>query len=324
MARRTTDADEKRTHSVSKAGGEERARWKRALFYAAIPLAWVLLPLALEGTLVLVGYGDDARLFDTFDPGLTTDNPEYVGRFYSFRDPGDGVQRSNLFLEQKEASRLRVFVVGGSAAQGFPFQRNHSFTAVTQSALRSLGMDIEILNLGNSAMTSYYLREVLPELPRYRPDLVVVYAGHNEYYGTPSTFTGGTHALRLLLLRLKRFRSVQLVEALIHRAIAGDGSGPDTTLMERRFASALFPLDSARDQRVAHRFVRNLEAGLSPLIEDGVPVLVFEPVSNLVSMPPFRSVAARPRAGADGLADIGVVAGRVGLHLREQQGSVLE
>jgi hypothetical protein len=94
-----------------------------------------------------------------------------------------------------------------------------------------------------------------------------------------------------------------LLEALIRRAIAGDGSGLDTTLMERRFAAALFPQDSARDRRVADRFVHNLDAGLHPLIENGVPVLIFEPVSNLVSMPPFRSVADHPDAGSDGPAE---------------------
>jgi lysophospholipase L1-like esterase len=302
MAGRKKDAEKTRTRSISEVGREVREPWKRALFYSAIPLAWVLLLLALEGTLVLTGYGDDARLFDDFPPGLLTDNPEYVGRFYSARDPGGGVQRSNLFLEPKEASRLRVFVVGGSTAQGFPFQRNQSFTAVTQSALRSLGMDVEILNLGNSAMTSYYLREVLPELPGYEPDLVVIYAGHNEYYGTPSSFTGGTHALRLLLLRLKSYRSVQLLERLIQWSMAWGESGTDTTLMERRFAAAQFPPDSGRDQRVADRFVENLDAGLRPLIEDNVPVLIFEPVSNLISMPPFRSVADRPGPNVDGLA----------------------
>jgi len=290
--------------------------WKGALFYSAIPLAWVLLPLALEGMLILVGYGDNARLFDTFDPGLVTDNPEYVRRFYSVRDPGGGVQRSNLFLEPKEASKLRVFVVGGSTAQGFPFQRNHSFTAVAESALRSLDMDVEIVNLGNSAMTSYYLRDVLRELPAYEPDLVVIYAGHNEYYGTPSSFTGGTHALRLLLLRLRTFRSVQLLERLIQWAIPGRESEPDTTLMERRFAMALFPLDSARDQRVAERFVANLDAGLRLLIEDSVPVLIFEPVSNLISMPPFRLASNGPGHDPDGLETGGERGGALDLYLQ--------
>jgi lysophospholipase L1-like esterase len=318
MVRDKKDAEEDPTASGSRSGREVRVPWKRVLFYSAIPLAWIVPLLALEATLVLVGYGDDAHLFDTFDPGLVTDNPEYVGRFYSLRDPVGGVQRSNLFLEPKQASRLRVFVVGGSTAQGFPFQRNHSFTAVTESALRSLGMDVEILNLGNSAMTSYYLREVLPALPRHEPDLVVIYAGHNEYYGTPSSFTGGTHALRLLLLRLKTFRSVQLLEDVIHRAIGGGGSGPDTTLMERRFAAALFPQDSARDRRVADRFVHNLDAGLRPLIEDGVPVLVFEPVSNLVSMPPFRSVADRPDAGSEAPGSEGEQGGALDLYRQLQ------
>jgi len=297
-----------------------REPWKRAVFYAAIPLTWVLVPIALESALVLVGYGDDARVFDTLDPGLVTDNPEYVQRFYSVRDPGGGVQRSNLFQEPKAPSRLRVFVVGGSTAQGFPFQRNHSFTAIAESALQSLGIDVEILNLGNSAMTSYYLRDVLPDLSMYEPDLVIVYAGHNEYYGTPSNFTGGTHTLRLLLLRLRALRSVQLLERLIQGSISRPEPGAYTTRMELRFDAALFPLDPTRDQRVADRFVENLDVGLRPLIDENVPVLVFEPVSNLISMPPFRSVAHRTGPDPDGFEVGGGQGGALDLYRQLQAG----
>src|SRR5690606_25363071 len=121
--------------------------------------------------------------------------------------------KSNLFAAEKPPSRLRIFVVGGSTAQGYPYQRNHSFTAIAQAALRSVGADVEVVNLGNSAMSSYYVREVLGDLPEYEPDAVVVYAGHNEYYGTPSIFTGGSHTTRMALLQLKKYRSVQLLES---------------------------------------------------------------------------------------------------------------
>jgi lysophospholipase L1-like esterase len=267
----------------------DRPRLKTILFAGVFPVLWILVLASLEVALTLLDYGRDDSLVERIEPGLVTDNPDHIRRFFPWSEGADRSQRSNLFPELKHPRNYRVFVVGGSTAQGFPYQRNHSFTAIAQAALRSLGMDVDVVNFGNSAMSSYYVREVLRELVALEPDLVVVYAGHNEYYGTITAFTGGSHPLRLALLRMKEFRTVQLLEDLISTARRRPDGGVGTTPMEQRFAEAAFPPDEVRDARVADLFVRNLSAGLRPLIARGVPALVFEPVSNLVSMPPFRS-----------------------------------
>jgi lysophospholipase L1-like esterase len=186
--------------------------------------------------------------------------------------------------------------------QGFPFQRGQSFSQIAGAALAAQGVEIEIINLGVSAVSSYYVREVLREIGRYDPDLVVVYAGHNEYYGSPSMFTGGTHLTRLAILKLHNLRSVQLFETALVRA-TGRKAAPWETLMAERFAEHLHPLDQKRDEEVADLFVRNLRIGAAPLLRKEIPFLIFEPVSNLVSMPPFRSApVATSGTGGDTLS----------------------
>ncbi len=269
----------------------------RLYFWLVIPLLWVLILVGLEVGLRLVGVGYETALFEPVDPGLLVDNTDYTRRFYSLYDRPELVQKSNLFPAEKPPGRLRVFVVGESTAQGFPFQRNHSFTGIAQAGLRAAGVDVEVLNVGNSAMTSYYLREALRDIVAYEPDFVAVYAGHNEYYGTPSMFTGGSHASRLAVLWLRKFRTVQALEGLLAGLLRNDA--PTNTLMERRFGEGLFPPDSARDARVAELFLRNLEAGLSPLQRAGVTTAIFEPVSNLIDMPPFREVDGSDPEGSE-------------------------
>lgn len=277
-------------------------RLKKILFAATIPILWVIVFAVIELGLTLAGVGYPGRLFVSPDEGILVDNRDYIRRFYPVTDPPPFIEKSNLLEEEKSPGRKRVFVVGGSTAQGFPYKRNHSYTAMSQAALRSAGLNVEIVNLGNSAMSSYYVRDVLRELPRYEPDMVVVYAGHNEYYGTPSSLSGGNEFSRNVLLRLKKLRTVQLLGSLI-RKVSTASKANDTSLMERRFSEALFPPDPARDSAVAELFVRNLDSGLRPLLDEGVTVSVFEPVSNLIGMPPFRGLEADSGGGAGAASD---------------------
>lgn len=288
---RKQSSDEKKAATVpaapAKADGVPSVR--RRYFWLLIPLSWVLILVVLEGSLRIAGFGQSSALFVPVDSNRLVDNSDYTRRFYSLYNPSEPVQKSNFFAAEKRPGSLRVFVVGGSTAQGYPFQRNHSFSAIAQAALRAAGVDAEVLNVGNSAVSSYYVRETLHDIGEYQPDFVAVYAGHNEYYGTPSMFTGGTHWTRLAVLHLRKYRTVQAIERLVARLVAR--KPPSQTLMTRRFEEGLFPPDSARDREVGELFIRNLRAGLTPLLKAGVATAVFEPVSNLIDMPPFREAA---------------------------------
>jgi len=261
---------------------------RKFLFPLLILLLWCGFFGSIEGALRLAGYGYDTSLFLDVEGGIRIDNPETTIRYFPAADNPDPARPSNLFLVEKSPGSFRVFVVGESTAQGFPYQRGHSFAQIAGEALGAQGIGVEVINLGNSALSSYYVREVLGDIARYSPDLVVVYAGHNEYYGSPSNFTGGTHLTRLATLKLRKLRSFQLLEAGVIR-MTGRDAAEGTTLMEQRFAEFLHPLDEAKDEVVANLFLNNLKRGAAPLLRDQIPILVFEPVSNLVSMPPFRS-----------------------------------
>ena len=269
----------------------------RRYFWLVIPLSWVLILGGLEGGLRAAGFGHSSALFLPVDSLTLVDNSDYTRRFYSLYDRAELVQKSNLVPAKVQPGRLRVFVVGESTAQGYPFQRNHSFSAITQAALRASGVDVEVLNVGNSAMTSYYLREALADVATYQPDFVAIYAGHNEFYGTPTMFTGGSHWTRLVTLHLKKYRTVQAIEQLAAKLVRSDESSEP--LMARRFEEGLFPPDPERDRMVGELFIRNLAAGLKPLGRAGVKAAVFEPVSNLIDMPPFRDAASTLTASTE-------------------------
>jgi len=131
-------------------------------------------------------------------------------------------------------------------------------------------------------MTSWYVRDAAPKLLRYDPDFVVVYVGHNEYYGLLGEASGGNDFSKKLFLLFQESRLLQQVYNLITPAIE-----EDQTLMSQLYQNTLFPKDDQRDMEIANRFIDNLKTGLEPFYSRGIPVLIFSPVSNLISMPPF-------------------------------------
>jgi len=43
--------------------------------------------------------------------------------------------------------------------------------------------NIEVINTGITAVNSYTLWDLTDDIIEQKPDLVIIYAGHNEYYG---------------------------------------------------------------------------------------------------------------------------------------------
>jgi lysophospholipase L1-like esterase len=89
------------------------------------------------------------------------------------------------FDKIKKENAFRVFVLGGSSTAGWPYVPNAAFSRHIKRRLELLypKNTIEVINLGISAINSYSLRDFIPGIIKQQPDLVIIYAGHNEYYG---------------------------------------------------------------------------------------------------------------------------------------------
>ena len=104
--------------------------------------------------------------------------------FFAARDrPGYADQ--SVFLMPKPATTFRIFLVGESAAKGYPQPPNLSMGSFLQAMLQDLNPNkkIELLNMGTTGVSTFPLVYMTKELVRYSPDLIIVYAGNNEFYG---------------------------------------------------------------------------------------------------------------------------------------------
>lgn len=273
--------------------------WRQRLLLLLVAAAGTAAALAAaEAGLRLAGYGHGYPLFVEYEPkpSYLIPNPR-IGRRY-FPDPRNAPSpHHDLFHAEKEESDFRVFVQGGSAAAGFPYYHGGAFSRMLERRLQESlpGRNVEVVNVALGATNSYTVLDLAEEIVAQEPDAVLVYAGHNEYYGAygvASTVSLGRRpALIRAYLELRRFRLVQLLGSTVRavRGLFGAGeSARPRTMMERLARDELVRYGSDRWRAGVRQFRRNLDALLGLYRESGVPVLVGTLSSNLRDQPPFR------------------------------------
>ena len=198
---------------------------RRRLFLVITLLVPLLLAGAAEGLLRLTGVGALEPLFVPVEaaPGFLQPNPAAVQRF--FPDPRRAPDVSidtTWFPAAKAPGTLRIFVQGESSAAGFPYGRWASPAALLQQRLQRAYPDrnVEVINTGMAAVTSYVLLDFADEIIAMQPDAVVVYAGHNEYLGIGGVGSSLASARSPTLARgIVKLRRLHLYRAL-ERAFA--------------------------------------------------------------------------------------------------------
>jgi lysophospholipase L1-like esterase len=248
----------------------------------------------VELVLRLAGYGIDTRVFvqPKYLPEIYVENLYFPNKYWPRQcrvkpnNTKDMMSR-NVFLAVKPKNTLRGFMIGESSAQGFPYESSQSFSKITELALKQGGKydRIELLNLGVSAMTSYFIKDVALKVQNYQPDFIVIYGGHNEYYGTISQTTGGNEFTKNLYLLLKESKLFQLIFDLTDSR--PQSQADKVTLMSILFNQKKVPQNEQTDRNVADTFIKNLDTVIRAYGSKKIPVLVVEPVCNLYDMPPF-------------------------------------
>jgi len=237
-------------------------------------------------------------------------NPDIAGRYFfntkdlpqSNNDAFDIVKRKNAF---------RVFVMGGSSAQGFPFSPNGTFSRYIRDRLQLIYPDnyIEVINLGITATNSYTIRDLIPGVLKQNPDLIIIYAGHNEYYGALGVGSneniGNSRMIVNSLIWLNKFKSVQLIGDIISSLTSlfeqnkSHERQRGGTLMARIVKDQLIPFNSDVFNSGLKQFENNFEDILRMTTDTGVPVLIGTLVSNLKDQKPFISVGNDNSTNAD-------------------------
>ncbi len=277
---------------------------RRPVFYLVLVLLPVLLLLLLEAGLRLFDYGQSYPLFiaagDKY-PAYLTVNPD-VGLRYFRREDAPPYPRNDLFLKHKPDNGFRIFMLGGSTAAGWPYRDNMMPSRIIATRLGEAFPDrhIEVVNVAFSAINTYTLLDFVDEILAQAPDAVLIYSGHNEFYGVlgvgSSKSVGDQRWLVRAYLEFQHYKVFRLLQDLIHwltpqaslqlRLAQG-------TLMERMVAEKTIPLEGAVYQRGVEQFQANLDEILRRFRQADVDVIISELVSNVQDQAPFVSVATQ-------------------------------
>lgn len=273
---------------------------RKLLFYALLALSPLAILGLIELGLRLAGYGEDLSLFVTLEKNQNywITNPN-VGRRYFLRRDFLPATSYDAFLKQKPANAFRIFVLGESAAAGFPHLNNGVFSRMLREHLQQARPDlrIEMVNLALPAVSSYALLDFADELAGCAPDAVLIYAGHNEFYGafgSASTESlGRRRGWIKLYLRLQHFKLMQLLRrSLLQLTSASGALAPreSGTLMARLAEEKQIPLGSELYALTARQFHDNLDELVALLQSRGIKVMLSDLPSNLSGLRPFASL----------------------------------
>ncbi len=276
------------------------SRQRRWLFTAFMLLLPVLFFLILEGGLRVAGYGAPLPLFKPVEekPAYLYQNRE-VARRYFYHQQSVPSSLLDFFSAQKDSSAFRIFVQGGSSAAGYPFYYGGAFSRMLQQRLQRTFPEkrVEVINTAMAAVNSYTLLDFADEIIAQQPDAVLIYTGHNEYYGAlgvgSAESLGRNPTFVRLYLRLQRLRTVQLLRNIVmHVASLGARPGAERggTLMARIVREQTIPYGSPLFNSGMEQFASNLDVLLARYRRAGIPVFIGTVVSNERDQPPFVSV----------------------------------
>ena len=280
---------------------------KRLVFNATLILIPLLFLIVLESALRLFHCGTDLSLFIRSPRyhGYYEINP-FIGKRYFSKLEAPAVS-NDVFLIKKPDTCYRIFVMGESTAEGFPFQPGMMFSRILQCRLQDAfpHKRIEVVNTGVTAVCSYTMADFIDEILQQRPDALIIYAGHNEYYGAlgiASVENGGNARwIKKLHLKLVRLRTYQVMQQLVRWStglIARKTPFIPATLMERIAKGKSILYGSAGYSAGIDQFRANMAEIIQKARRAGVRTMVSEQVCNIRDLPPFESIETPGIPGA--------------------------
>ena len=148
---------------------------KNVFTFITIILIPLLFFVLLEFSLMAFSVGTSFDYFHRIDINGQPhyqENPDFADQFYP---PSLNIgPLENTFTQERSPELIRVYVLGGSAAQGFP-HKNHGLDRVLAAQLRAAlpSRKIEVINTAMTSVNSHVVYAVARSIPENSADFAV-------------------------------------------------------------------------------------------------------------------------------------------------------
>ncbi len=276
---------------------------KKVIFYTILVLLPIILLVIAEYALRSANFGKETPLFieNPYFEGYWITNPKVITRYFPSPEFAPKVRLDTVvFKKDKPKSTFRIFIQGGSTAAGFPYGRWGSLQGMLEQRFKRLypNKDIEIINTAMASVNSFTLLDFSDEIIEQKPDLVLIYAGHNEYLGVMgvgSAFAAkGGRAATLLYLKLKNLKLYKFVEHIYYSFfLSTDSLTPSQdkrSVMAQIAKEKDIPYNSDLYHQGIEQFSGNMKLLLNKYKQAGIPVMLSNLASNEQTQAPFDTI----------------------------------
>ena len=276
--------------------GKKRIGWRELIFWIiAILIVPIVFLVLLETGLRIVGVGystDFTRKIEHSGKTYIAENDQFSRLFF----PPKLAQspQSFAFSAVKPDKTFRIFILGGSAAEGDP-DASYGFGPILETLLENQypGVNFEIINAAITATNSHVVLKVAKDLVQYQPDLFVIYVGNNEVigpFGAGTVFAPFSSNLSMIRagVTLRSTRLGQLLQDLVAFLPQGDEKkewGGMSMFLDHQVR-----YDDPALANVYNHFRENLKDTLDITRGSGAATIISTVGSNLRNCAPFASL----------------------------------
>lgn len=265
-------------------------------FYLLALIAPIIFIAIFEVFLRYFDYGNDysvfIRLKEKYQDFLVF-NPNLPKKYFSSNLAVPSVI-PDAFVAEKPKNDFRIFVLGESSVAGFPYPPNVSFPRFIKRKLEIYYPEkyIEVINLGISAINSNTLKDIAEAVAEQKPDLILIYTGHNEYYGAFGAASSSSLFINDFVIALRNYRTYQLLENIFSKTLSVFFSNNNTgkTLMASMVGNKLIEEKSDEYYNGINFFKKNMAKILEQFYSLRIPVIISTLMSNEMQKPLESSV----------------------------------
>ncbi|MBI1938306.1 MAG: hypothetical protein HYS25_09275 [Ignavibacteriales bacterium] len=198
---------------------------------------------------------------------------------------------------KKHGNVYRVFLLGEASVSGWPYSTNQSLQKKIEKITgeNHKGKSAEIITLSFAGFNSSQALDLVKEIFEYKPDLIIIYTGHNEFYG----YNGCTTTYGKTNLFITEAVENIFIRSGIIKTISYDSKYDDLeVLLPLNAGEKILHPDQKKYVEIKEQFFTNISK-IASLCKENKTELVISTLADNYMLPPVGVMNLSENISAD-------------------------